>query len=368
MESLKDVLAQVLALQPLWTSTNTPEMKARGELIRHAGPNALRMQATSLAKNMNLKPDDLLIEGRDGTGPRSEIPWFRFASRDLSPGATDGWYCVYLFRADGSAAYLSLMCGSTRWDGSTFVPRDESELQSLTSWAQTIVGDRLRSLSVSSKVAGESMDLRAARGPLGKAYELSNAFAIQYPADNLPSSEELLADAQDFALLLGDLYEQVREGEEPGSLSPEAVEATASANRAAGRFSKSGTGFRRSATHRRAIELAAMQSARAWLESDGWTVVDRSSSSPFDFECKREGVKLYVEVKGTTSRGSQIVLTRNEVLFHQDKFPQNALIIVSKIEVNESGVASTSNASVRVVRPWAVEAEKLQVISYTYDL
>lgn len=367
MESLQKVVAQVLALQPTWKSKNTPSMEARGKLIRHAGPEALRMRAASLASNMNLDSEDLLIEGRDATGLKSEIPWFRFASRDLSPGATIGWYCVYLFRADGSAAYLSLMCGSTRWDGSTFVPRDESELRSLTRWAQTIAGDRLQSLPVNSKVTREPMDLRA-RGPLGQAYELSNAFAIRYLAENLPASEEMLADAQDFGALLGELYEQVRLGEEPGSLSPEAVEATVSANRAAGRFAKSGAGFQRSATHRRAIELAAMQAARAWLESDGWTVVDRSASSPFDFECRNEFKKLFVEVKGTTSRGSQIVLTRNEVHFHQDKYPQNALIVVSKIEVNESGEASTVNSRVRVIHPWAIEQANLQVISFTYDL
>jgi hypothetical protein len=212
------------------------------------------------------------------------------------------------------------------------------------------------------------MQLRATRSPLGPAYELSSALSVKYDAERIPEPSVLLSDARDFARLLGNIYLQVKQGEEPGSLSPEVWNATLGASEAAGKSLRSGQGFRVGSAERRAVEEAAMNVARSWLESRGWRVVDRSASAPFDYECTREEERLFVEVKGTTSRGEQIVLTRNEVEHHQHHFPNNALIVVARIALNDKGQAMTDNSDIRIVKPWQIDEDRLQTISFTYRL
>lgn len=360
------ILQEVLRLQPEWTHQNTVAMARRGELIRHAAPTWLRNHEKELANAIRADARDVLIEGRDASGLKSEIPWFRFSNREYSPRARDSWYCVYLFRADGSAGYLSLMCGSTTWNGNSFIPRGISELEELAAWGRNVVEERVKGLGLAGRTSTKPLDLRCTKSKLGPAYERSSAVSLVYPANSMPTSEQLLSDALDFAVLLGDVYGYVRMGREPGALSPEAATATLSASEAAGRNSNSGQGFRVKAGERRLIEKSAMDVAREWLVAEGWAVTDKSASSPYDFECERSGEYMFVEVKGTTSPGRQIVLTRNEVAFHRDKYPFNALIVVSDIELlGEEGV-SVKNANVHVVMPWQIRDESLQVISYTY--
>ena len=48
-----------------------------------------------------------------------------------------------------------------------------------------------------------------------------------------------------------------------------------------------------------AIEIEAMRRTRKELEKKGWEVIDRSSSCPYDFECSKDNIIKFVEVKGT---------------------------------------------------------------------
>src|ERR1700756_5509249 len=84
--------------------------------------------------------EDFGCNGRDGTGPKSYVPWVRFFSKSKSPSAQTGWYCVYLFRPDGSAVALSISHGSTTWDGNIVTPRSEEEAAKLLGWAADVIG------------------------------------------------------------------------------------------------------------------------------------------------------------------------------------------------------------------------------------
>jgi hypothetical protein len=64
---------------------------------------------------------------------------------------------------------------------------------------------------------------------------------------------------------------------------------------------------------RRAIELHAMQAAVEYYTGQGWSVEDVSAFCPYDLHCERDDRVLRVEVKGTTSTGERVLLTRNEV-------------------------------------------------------
>ena len=90
-------LERVMALQPAYSARLTPEMAERGELVRNAAAEWLETHGAELAADIGISADDLLAEGRDGTGLKTRVPWVRFSARSRSPRATDGFYAVYLF-------------------------------------------------------------------------------------------------------------------------------------------------------------------------------------------------------------------------------------------------------------------------------
>jgi hypothetical protein len=68
------------------------------------------------------------------------------------------------------------------------------------------------------------------------------------------------------------------------------------------------------------------KSTRRALRKLNWQVRDVSSTKPYDFECSKGADKLIVEVKGTTSTGEQIVITRNELATHRARYPKTLLL------------------------------------------
>lgn len=137
----------------------------------------------------------------------------------------------------------------------------------------------------------------------------------------------------------------------------------------AGERPRRGQGYRLSPAARRAIENYAMDRARKHFEGQGWHVVDVHQNRPFDFLCSKGDQELRVEVKGTTTAGAQVLLTRNEVDHAKVRFPQVCLFVVSEIELAEDdGNYSVSAGNVRILMPWQVEDGRLQPLTYTYKL
>ncbi len=197
---MKLLIEEVLRLQPAWTHVNSPEMHRRGQLIRHEMSAWLRTNREALARRMGSFGLDLEFEGRDGTGPKSEIPWVRYYSAMRSPNAHQGWYCVYLFSGNGNRAYLCLAHGSTRYQNGEFRPRPPAELARLIAWARSLTVPLVSRAGASDRISLES------KGELGRAYELGTVLAIEYLATTVPEDEELLADASLFAELLAAIY------------------------------------------------------------------------------------------------------------------------------------------------------------------
>ena len=87
---MKSEIERIIDLQPTWSSQNTVEMQERGHLIREVGPNWLRSFSKDIAKSMAIPETNFIANGSDGTGLKTEVPWFRFADRKRSPSATKG--------------------------------------------------------------------------------------------------------------------------------------------------------------------------------------------------------------------------------------------------------------------------------------
>ncbi|MCZ7434862.1 DUF3578 domain-containing protein [Micromonospora sp. WMMC241] len=360
---MRDLLKEILRFQPDWTWRNTPAMEQRGLLVRREAAAWLHEHLPELSGLVLPAIDDLKVEGRDGTGRKTEIPWVRVHSASRSPSATEGWYVVYLFSADGEVVYLSLNQGTTRWENGVFRPRPPHELQARVDWARHLLaGD----FAATPKLA-EKISLKARSSDLGSGYERGNVAAFPYPVDALPSEDVLEADLRFLVSVLGKLYVAADQALAlPGEPAPEVADALTAVERAAGRrFGQ--RGFRQSAGERLAIERRAVKVACDYLIEHKYSVKDVGATQPYDIDARRGQERLFVEVKGTASDGAEVILTRGEVRLHAREHPNTMLVIVSGIALDrDSDPPVASGGVLRVVHPWKIDDSGLTPIAYRY--
>lgn len=362
---MDDLLRQTLDLQPAWVAKNTPEMERRGVIVRKELAAKLRVHVSAMAAALGVPIEDLGVEGKDGTGLKTEIPWVRVYSKERSPSATTGWYVVYLFGASGDRVYLSLNQGTTTWTGADFAPRDPSELKARVDWARRLLGSRLDTRTSLIR----EIDLEARKSGLAKGYEAGNVVAIEYLRRAIPSSAALTDDLLFMCDLLADLYAGAEASYVPGDVAPEVLDASEAAGAAAGRRVVRGKrqGFRLTAEERRTVELHSVRLAIDYFTARGWSVTDVGAKESYDLLASRNDERLHIEVKGTTSLGSQVVLTRSEVERQRKLAPNNALVIVHSIELDRSANPATASGGTLVSQsPWMVDDSDLTVVSYVY--
>jgi hypothetical protein len=182
---LKGVLQGVLELQPSNSDLNTHEMQERGVLVRRAARRALEQLLQQVG---NFGIADLAVEGRNGTGRKTRIPWVRIYSKERSPSATEGWYLVYLFAADGSAVYLSVNQGTTTFDGEAYRPKPAELLEGRVTAARQLLADLLDT----APQFRPQLDLRGRARGLGEGYEAGNVAAVRYASDGVPDEARLI--------------------------------------------------------------------------------------------------------------------------------------------------------------------------------
>lgn len=129
----------------------------------------------------------------------------------------------------------------------------------------------------------------------------------------------------------------------------------------------SGQGRSTDAEVNRRVELYAMAIARQEMERRGWTdIEDTSANNPYDFTARVDGRLVFVEVKGTQSRGAHVTLTRNEVRHVREHPEASALIVVHSIEVEDRQVRNGSGVS-EFVFPWRIDESDLEAVQFEYQ-
>jgi hypothetical protein len=227
-------------------------------------------------------------------------------------------------------------------------------------WARSVLGDWLESLE------DATAPIHLNDPGLGRDYEGGNIAAISYELDAIPDDATLFADAERFAEGLGIIYREHDQHPLPKE-QPEVREAEEAADQSVGKPRKSsGAGFRTDAAEIRAIEKHAIKLAKSHYEDQGFEI--RELGKPFDLEVKNGDLNLTVEVKGTTSDGSKVVLTRNEVAHHEAAFPDNALVIVRNIKLHRGKPPKADGGHLYELRGWAIDSGALRPISYTYEV
>jgi len=124
------------------------------------------------------------------------------------------------------------------------------------------------------------------------------------------------------------------------------------------------------AAGRKAVELLAMSAAAAHFRRAGWRV-DASvhTHQPYDLRCTRPGrPELHVEVKGTTTSGARVLLTRNEVAHARATYPDVALFVLAGITLGPRPEYAASGGRATVLHPWRLDDAGLEALGFEYTL
>jgi hypothetical protein len=370
---IKKQIREVLELQKQYTSKNTPAMKRRGILIRKEIANSLTENLDYFKSKYEIVIEDLWVQGKDGDGNKAEIPWVRLASKELSPSATKGWYVVFLFSAKGSNCYLSLGHASTTYEGDSMERRYQKALapevaEGLMRWGR----EKLKLNDIKNPRLKFSRNLEA-KGSLAEAYDRTSLCGFEYRKESIPADEQILSDVEFLLGLLSRIYQmQETDPTIPGSDSPEHQDAVAAIAEAAGRDLTAPRRQGRSRlpqAHKKLIEEHAVEMAMKQLEKKGFTnIKDVGKNHSYDIAAKLNGIDFYIEVKGTISLGEKVVLTKNEVLLHKQEHPNNALIVVSQINLDRSEPPSVKGGKVLFISPWKINESDLEPLGYDYRI
>ena len=360
---MRDILNEIIALQSEYSADNTPSMSRRGILVRKNLRASLEALEDDLAQAIGISTDDLIVEGRDGTGQKSKVPWTRFGSQTRAPSANSGWYIVFLFRPQGDGVYLCLSHAATIWNGTDYVPRPDTEMIPLMNWARDLLEEERDENNLI-----ETIDLAKANR-LASSYERSTALAQLYLSEDLPDDDALADNVRLFGAMLGRIYGLEDKGLGPNEVHYQREVAQKQIRHVeSGRNSKAvSQGFGLSGPERRVVELRAMEVAREWLVSEGYKVKDVSATDSCDYLATKSRVKIFVEVKGTTGQGLAVNLTKNEVALHKAKYPNTMLLIVSRIDLDKAADPPiATGGTLKVTSPWKIIDEQLTALSYQY--
>jgi len=131
---------------------------------------------------------------------------------------------------------------------------------------------------------------------------------------------------------------------------------------------RSGQGYQLEQAVKSAVEAHAMNAAIAHFGGLD-AIADVHGTESYDLRYTTNGIEKHIEVKGTTTLGEQVVLTRNEVE-HARTYPLVALFILADILVtrDEHGNVSASQGRTILLDPWRIEQGSLTPIGFRYQV
>jgi hypothetical protein len=126
---LEVLFQEILDLSPEFSTTGTPSMAKRQELLGEAS-KLLGSWGPSITAGTSLEAVDFRVKAGGRQSQVAPVGWVRLYSPLYSPHTTRGFYLVYLFSADGAAVYISLNQGTSEFRSGKWRPRtDPRELE-----------------------------------------------------------------------------------------------------------------------------------------------------------------------------------------------------------------------------------------------
>jgi hypothetical protein len=129
-----------------------------------------------------------------------------------------------------------------------------------------------------------------------------------------------------------------------------------------------GQGFQLDQEVKVAVEACAMNAATEYYRKE-WDVQDVHGIESYDLICRSGSHVKHVEVKGTTTDGSEIILTPNEVR-HARENSHTALFILSHITAGraEDGTVTVTGGQRHVYDPWRLDDGSLKPLGFRYRI
>lgn len=355
---MKNTLRRICELQTSYSSENTTEMKERGILIRRTLVQELKNRRDQLAPALGRFAEDFSVEGSDGIGRKTQLPWVRLYSASMSPSATEGFYVVMHFSTDGSGVNIAVGCSSSKFKNGSNITLPPKEIDERCSWARKIISEHKE--KIYSFTDSNSFGSTAR---LPQSFERACALVKKIPFTDIRDNlvEHYLFEALEMLRLIYEAQRQGRELSPADQVEIEIIDATrpiASLRR--------GQGFGLTSSERRAVEQRAMDLSETWLTGQGYTVKNTAATKPYDFEAEKAGEMIFVEVKGTTSDvANAMVMTHGEVNLHQKHKGRTALMLVYGI--NLTRISDTPCASGGTLEPllyWDIDTWTLTPIAF----
>jgi hypothetical protein len=152
-------------------------------------------------------------------------------------------------------------------------------------------------------------------------------------------------------------------GFSPVEQAEDAVDSAAGKTARRGR----GQGFQVDQAAKVAVEAHAMNAA-AEFYCESWDIEDVHGRNSYDLVCRRGDEEMRVEVKGTTTDGTEVILTPNEVE-HARSYAHTVLFILSNISLEraEDGTVLASGGVRHVFDPWHIEGGTLTPSGFRYQ-
>lgn len=132
-----------------------------------------------------------LVTGSVGQGVWATIPWISCFDRAITTSATNGYYVVYLFKADMSGVFISLNQGYTYFKEKYGAKQGREKIQ------HTAKLIRLK-VDVPEEFKLEKIDLGSTKD-LAVGYERGHIYGKYYDLNNLPTDKQMI---EDFNVLL----------------------------------------------------------------------------------------------------------------------------------------------------------------------
>lgn len=148
-----------------------------------------------IKEKTNLNDTSYSIKGSIGQGRRSEIPWLAIFNTDITKKATEGFYLVYLFKADFSGFYLSLNQGFMYF-------KNKNTSKALENIKK--VSDNFKKICNVEKEMFADIDLLLQK-KLARGYKAGHILGKYYNINSIPDDNILVNDL----LLMTNIYENM---------------------------------------------------------------------------------------------------------------------------------------------------------------
>ena len=134
--------------------------------------------------------------------------------------------------------------------------------------------------------------------------------------------------------------------------------------------SNRGQGFGLTQPQKKAVELCAMKKTTEIYENQGWKILDKSATKPYDLLAIKGNKKKFIEVKGTTGEGESVILTHGEVKHANNHSNQSALVVIGRIELKkEKDVWVGLNGEIISIKdPWLIDEKDLKATQFRYSI